>query len=240
MAVSLALIEQLREFETPTVAESLLALGCSDNHRYFMGSEIKLMTAVNHPMVGIAISLVVDTSTPEVEKNIEGLLQAGDKMIALSLPTIVVMHSVGARMSHECVTGDGMCKSFQSQGAVGLVADGGIRDLDAINQLGFPVYASGVVPDHATLNYNLATEPITVSGVVINHGDLLHGDCNGVHLIPVKYHHAIVEACCLTRDFETRAHILNRRTDLSAREQIEKVGQLASERLGKCMALMVQ
>jgi regulator of RNase E activity RraA len=228
MAVNLALIEQLREFETPTVAESLLALGCSDNHRYFMGSEIKLMTAVNHPMVGIAISLVVDTSTPEVEKNIEGLLQAGDKMIALSLPTIVVMHSVGARMSHEC------------QGAVGLVADGGIRDLDAINQLGFPVYASGVVPDHATLNYNLATEPITVSGVVINHGDLLHGDCNGVHLIPVKYHHAIVEACCLTRDFETRAHILNRRTDLSAREQIEKVGQLASERLGKCMALMVQ
>ena len=239
MAVDLAIIEQLREFETPTVAESLLALGCADNHRYFMGSEIKLMTAVHHPMVGVAISLVVDTSTPELEKNVEGIMQAGEKMSASKLPTIVVMHSVGARLSHECVTGDGMCKSFQSQGAVGLVANGGIRDIDAINQLGFPAYASGAVSDHATLNYKLATEPITVSGVVIDHGDLLHGDCNGVHLIPVKYHHAIVEACCLTRDFETRAHILNRRTDLNAREQLKKVGQLAAERQEKCMALMV-
>ncbi len=239
MAVDLAIIEQLREFETPTVAESLLALGCADNHRYFMGSEIKLMTAVHHPMVGVAISLVVDTSTPELEKNVEGIMQAGEKMRASKFPTIVVMHSVGARMSHECVTGDGMCKSFQSQGAVGLVANGGIRDIDAINQLGFPAYASGAVSDHATLNYKLATEPITVSGVVIDHGDLLHGDCNGVHLIPVKYHHAIVETCCLTRDFETRAHILNRRTDLNAREQLKKVGQLAAERQEKCMALMV-
>ena len=75
MAVDLAIIEQLREFETPTVAESLLALGCADNHRYFMGSEIKLMTAVHHPMVGVPISLVVDTSTPELEKNVEGIMQ---------------------------------------------------------------------------------------------------------------------------------------------------------------------
>ena len=141
-------------------------------------------------------------------------------------------------MSHECVAGDGMCKSFQSHGVAGLVADGGIRDIDAIIQLSFPAYASGAVSDHATLNYKLATKPITVSGVVIDHGDLLHGDSNGVHMIPVKYHHAIAEACCLTRDFETRAHILNRRTDLNSREQFEMVGQLAAERQEKCMALM--
>lgn len=238
MGVDLVLIEQLREFETPTIAESLLALGCGDNYKYFMGSEIKLMTDVHHPMVGITISLIVDTSTPDLEVNVEGLMQAGDKMRDSGLPTIVVMHSVGARMSHECVAGDGMCKSFQTNGGVGLVADGGIRDIEAISKLGFPAYASGAVCDHATLNYKLATEPIIVSGVSIEQGDLLHGDCNGVHLIPVKYHHAIVEACCITRDFETRAHIINRRTDINARKQLEQVHQLAAVRREKCMALM--
>ncbi len=238
MAVNLALIEQLREFETPTIAESLLALGCDDNYKYFTGSEIKLMTRVLHPMVGVAITLIVDTSTPGLELGREGIIAAGEKMLETDLPTVVVMKSVGSRMSHECVTGDGMCKSFQSNGCVGLVADGAVRDLDAINKLAFPVYASGAVSDHATLNYKLVSEPITISGVSINTNDLLHGDNNGVHLIPEKYHHAIVEACCLTRDFETRAHILNRRTDINARDQLAQVDELANVRKEKCMALM--
>ncbi len=229
MAVDLALIEQLREYDTPTIAESLSLLGCKDNHKCTMGIDVKIMTHFLHPIVGVAVTLVVNTSTPGLETELEGIMQAGEKIRASKVPTIVVMKSVGSRMTHECVTGDYMCAMFQAGGCVGLVADGGIRDLEAINHLGFTVYGSGTMSDHASVNYKLANEPITVSDVTVDHGDLLHADINGVHLIPAEYHNEIVEACRVTSEFETGGRIIARRTDLGAREKWTMVKALVEE-----------
>lgn len=238
MAVELALIEQLREFDTPTVAESLLALGCKDNHRFYMGGDVKLLTSVPEPMVGVAVTVDADTSTPQRESYKQGLFDAIDQMAACNLPAVVVMKVIGSRPEHECVAGDGMGKLFQVAGCAGIVSDGGARDLDGLSRIGFAMFGSGAVCDHATLHYTLADAPVTVSGVTIDHGDLLHGDNNGVYLVPQPYHHAIVEACCLTRDFETRAHIAQRRSDLALKERLNQSNKLAVDRADKCRKLM--
>ena len=240
MTVDLALIEQLHEFDTPSVAESLLPLGCSDNYKYYMGNDLQLMTDVRAPMVGVALNLEVDTSSHGVEIQREGLTQANKLMRASAIPTVIVMKCVGARLQHECGVGDGMGKSFKMSGCVGLVTDGGARDLDGLSQLGLSVFAAGAVSDHATLHYRQVDKPVTISDVAIHPGDLIHGDKNGVHVIPAIYHHAIVEACCLTRDFETRAHILLRRSDLSHQEASSRVTELAQIRSDKCKQLMAK
>ena len=238
MAVDLTLTEQLQEFDTPTVAESLLALGCPDNHKYFMGSDVRLLTPVPEPIVGAALTLIVDTSTPGLEKNTDGLTEATRLAHESDLPTVVVMKSVGSRFQHECIAGDGMGKMFRAAGIVGIVGDGAARDIDALTRLGFAVFGSGTVCDHASLHYTLATEPVSVSGVTITNGDLIHADKNGVHIVPAPYHHAIIEACCLTCDFERRAHVINRRSDLTVTKMMEQVNELVRVRRERCAILM--
>jgi regulator of RNase E activity RraA len=238
MAVDPTLIEQLQEFDTPTVAESLLALGCPDNHKYFMGSDVRLLTRVPEPIVGVVRTLVVDTSTPGLQKNRDGLIEATNLARESDLPTVVVMKSVGSRLQHECIAGDGMGKMFRAAGIVGIVGNGAARDIDALTRLGFAVFGSGVVCDHATLHYTVTTKPVTISGVTITNGDLIHADNNGVHIVPSAYHHAIIEACCLTCDFERRAHVINRRSDLSATRMMEQVTILNKVRGERCAAAM--
>lgn len=236
--MELSLIEQLREFDTPTVAESLLALGCEDNHAHHMGREVRLVTQVPEPMVGVALTMEVDTSTPNRTWETAGIREAAERAHGGSLPRIVVMKTIGSRPQHECVTGDGMGKTFMAAGIGGVVTDGGVRDVPAMTRLGLPVFAAGLACDHACLVYHLATAPIAVSGVTIAEGDLIHGDVNGVLRVPARYHHAIVEACCLTRDFETRAHIVGRCSGISPAAKFERTLGLAKARRASCSALM--
>jgi len=86
--------------------------------------------------------------------------------------------------------GDGMAKTFKTNNCCGLVSDGGSRDLERINKVGFTVFGSGTVTNHAELIYRLAKEPIVISGVTFSNGTLLCGDRDGILAIPQECHAA--------------------------------------------------
>lgn len=236
---NLALVEQLREFETPLVAESLAALGCTRSERYYMGSDIRLLTAAAQPMVGVAMTLEVDSSSPQTKPHTGPLYEAYEAMARMAVPSVMVLKTVGSRPQHECVLGDGMAKTALTVGCCGVVTDGGARDLDGISSLGFCVFGQGPVVDHATLVYRKAAAAVQIGGIEVADGDLIHADHNGVHLVPAAYHHAIIEACFLSRDFETRAHAFLRRTDKSPQEKHRHVGELNEHRKTGCDKLML-
>ena len=68
--------------------------------------------------------------------------------------------------------------------AIGLVTDGGVRDLEGVKALGFHYFAAGVVPAHGNYNIVEVNVPVVVSETQITSGDLVHGDPNGVTVIP--------------------------------------------------------
>ncbi len=69
-------------------------------------------------------------------------------------------------------------------GCVGLVADGCVRDTDAIEKMGFHIFATGVHPSHGHGVYIDYGGPVRVAGLEVNMGDLLIGDRHGVIFIP--------------------------------------------------------
>ena len=219
MGPSLATIEQLREFETALVAEALAALGHGDPQDLYVGQDIKLLTRMNEPMVGVALNMLADTSTPGSKPDIEGLWQAYEMVRASDVPTVVVMKAAGSRPLHECMLGDGMAKILKACGSSGLIGDGAARDVNRINQVGYTVYGTGTVSSHVSLIFKLVQDPVTLSGATFTNGDLIHGDTDGLLIIPAKYHRAIVEACVICRDFETRVHVFWRRSDKTPREK---------------------
>jgi len=53
-----------------------------------------------------------------------------------------------------------------------------------VQKLGFQYFAAGVVPSHGNPRLLQVNVPITIDGLLIEPGDLLHGDVNGVVNIP--------------------------------------------------------
>lgn len=83
------------------------------------------------------------------------------------------------------IMGDNLAQRFDVFGAVGAVVDGYVRDRDIIEGLGFPVFARGLTPAGPWKNGPGAIgEPVAIGGVVVNPGDIVAADGDGVIVIP--------------------------------------------------------
>ena len=86
--------------------------------------------------------------------------------------------------------------------------------------------------------YKLSQDPVCISGVTFTNGDLIHADSDGILLIPRELHDGIIEACILTRDFETRVHVFWRRSDKTAKEKQDYAIKMAKEHHSRCKSLL--
>jgi 4-hydroxy-4-methyl-2-oxoglutarate aldolase len=68
---------------------------------------------------------------------------------------------------------------------VGCVTNGAVRDLPAVEAMGFQMYASHTSVSHAYAHIIEFGEPVEIDSLKISSGDLLHGDRHGVVHIPL-------------------------------------------------------
>lgn len=81
--------------------------------------------------------------------------------------------------------GELMCSSCQANGLAGVVVDGAIRDRRELVDLGFPVYARGVHPQGPTKNNpGSINVPVSCGGRIVQPGDIVVGDDEGVAVVP--------------------------------------------------------
>lgn len=84
--------------------------------------------------------------------------------------------------------GEILSYAARKKGVSGVFVDGAARDVDACQEIGFPVFARGVVP--ITARGRIMQEdfncPIRLGDVQVRPGDILVGDVNGVAVIPVE------------------------------------------------------
>jgi len=82
--------------------------------------------------------------------------------------------------------GELSCETAKFRGGRGAVIDGGIRDVDYILKLGFPIFARYQTPQDIVSRWRLVdyNVPITIGDVRIQPGDFVVGDRDGVLVIP--------------------------------------------------------
>ncbi len=106
------------------------------------------------------------------------------KALELASPgDIVVVNTNGNTTS--AVFGGLMCSTAVGHGVGGLVVDGAIRDVEEITALRFPVYSRSVSPGGCDKDGpGEINVPVSCGGVVVQAGDVVVGDADGIAVVP--------------------------------------------------------
>lgn len=198
-----AILEGLHAFPSPTIDDALDELGLAGRVGYASMALCCQFPALP-PMVGYAVTCTVDRMPPG-SRNLDGLHELFDALAAAPKPAVVVLRYVGADVARSCVAGDVICAAYRRLGAVGLVTDGGVRDLGGVRQRlpAFQVFSPGaVVSDGNWIQVLGVGVPVAVCGLTVRPGDLLHGDENGLLSLPLDVAERALEHARLVRDAE--------------------------------------
>ena len=90
-------------------------------------------------------------------------------------------------------------------GIVGLVTDGVITDVEALERMGFPVFSRGstaMTIKRRGIEAGAVNVPVTVGGVVVHPGDLVLGDGDGVIVATPEEARDLVEGCLRKEEWE--------------------------------------
>ena len=85
----------------------------------------------------------------------------------------------------------------KAHGVAGLVADGAVRDNEEVARVGFPVWSTTIAPGKVNKGAGAGAVniPISCGGVVVNPGDIVCADDDGVVVVPRQIADDVAEAC---------------------------------------------
>jgi regulator of RNase E activity RraA len=180
--------EELRAIDSPTIANAIEYFGVRPRVSGYCGSNVRCLTPDAGFMLGYAVTCKGDSTTEEKDRR-----EHADLYRAIAelqpLPAVVVIGDDGdpSRIHLACHAGEMMATTMKRVGAVGLVTDGGLRDIREINALGgFHYYGRGLVVAHGRPCIYDVGATVNIDGMEVRPGDLLHGDENGVVVIPAE------------------------------------------------------
>lgn len=98
--------------------------------------------------------------------------------------------------------GDILALRAKTRGAAGVVTDGGVRDFDAVAEIGLPVFSKGAHPSvlgrkHVPWEFDVT---IGCGGATVQPGDVIVGDGDGVIVIPAALAEEVADAALAQED----------------------------------------
>ena len=176
-------MEFLRSVDSPTIANAIERVDPRDRTIGFVGGSVRCLFPSLGTMVGRAVTVTM-TSRPGPVASRAGYWRMWDAVAAAGPGSVLVAQDISGAPTRCAYIGEVMATMATRLGCVGFVTDGGVRDLAEVEALGFHLFASQVVVSHGNFEVVDVGGDLTLDGQAIRAGDLLHGDRNGIVVVP--------------------------------------------------------
>ncbi len=186
----------LKRVDTPTVCNAVeIAVG-NRGFANFTRSQMVATEPAAGPMVGRALTATIRAVSPPADPPQAVRRKRADYnryVSETSCPSVIVIQDLDGENACGAFWGEVNATVHKAFGLEGAVTDGLVRDLGSL-PAGFPVLAGSIGVSHAFVHVVDIDVPVTVLGMAVNPGDLIHADQHGALVIPEDRVAAMPEA----------------------------------------------
>jgi 4-hydroxy-4-methyl-2-oxoglutarate aldolase len=188
------ILAALREIDTPTITNVVatyptnpLCLGLYNpwTENWYTDTSIRCIYPEMGAVIGYAVTCVYGMPDPNYPNRLtyQDVIEALD---AAPKPTILVIQQKWPPeiFNKAGLAGEIMTTSAQAVGCIGLLSNGPSRDVDAIRRNKFQMLLGGVTAGHGAMGVMAVQVPVSVGGMDVAPGELIHMDENGAVKFP--------------------------------------------------------
>jgi regulator of RNase E activity RraA len=178
-------VEQLRRYDTCTLSNAIERLAIRPRNEGFADGSI----ACRFPQLPTTAGYAVTGRIRTFDQPMDGQcyyenLSWWHYLETVPEPRMIVLQDMDKRPGYGALFGEVHARICHAMGCVGYVTNGAVRDLAALEAIGYPVFAGSVAVSHAYAHIINFADEVEIGGLCIMPGDLLCGDRHGVLSIP--------------------------------------------------------
>lgn len=179
---------ELQRLDTCIVSNAIERLNARPrNEGSVSGSAVRCIFPKFPPMLGYAVTgRMRSTTAPVSGRAYHENLNWWRYVATIPEPRVIVIQDVDDSPGAGALVGELHAAIGRALHCVGYVSNGAVRDLDAVKARQFHLFAGNVAVSHMYAHVSEYGEPVTIGGLDISPGDLIHGDRHGVHSIPLS------------------------------------------------------
>jgi 4-hydroxy-4-methyl-2-oxoglutarate aldolase len=179
-------LERLGALDSCTVSNAIERFNVRLRNEGFVAGAVQCQFPNLTPLVGYAVTGRVRTASPPMTHGCYyDRMDWWTYVASLPEPRVMVLEDVDPKPGVGAFVGEIHAVIGRALKCVGCVTNGAVRDLPAVEALGFKLFAGNVGVSHSYAHIIEFGEPVEIGGLKIRSGDLIHGDRHGVLTIPL-------------------------------------------------------
>jgi len=195
------MLEELKNFDTPSITNIVatypknpLCLGLYNpwTENWYTDQTIRCMYPDMNRTVGYAVTCVYSVPDPNFSRL--SFMDVVEALDASPKPTVLVLQQkfppqIAGKVG---LSGGNMTSAMKAVGCVGCVSNGPSRDIDEIRPMKFQYLLSGISPGHGDMAVQAVNVPVSVAGMDVAPGEIVHMDENGACKFPADKLEAVL------------------------------------------------
>jgi 4-hydroxy-4-methyl-2-oxoglutarate aldolase len=220
-------LDALSRLDACAVEDAIETFDLRARNTGFANSSIRCLFEDLPPIVGYAATARLRSGErPMSGHSYHDRTEWWNSILEVPEPRIVVLQDIDNPPGVGAFLGDTHAAMLQALGCVGYVTNGGVREVPAIRETHFQVFAGNLALSHAYARIIDSGCPVEVGGMQVVPGDLLYGDQHGLLTIPKKIAPEIPRVVAQLRERDRRLTAVCRSPGFSVQKLRAAINEL--------------
>ncbi len=199
-------LDAILQYDTCTIANAIEWFRVRLRNEGVSGPGLRCVTGGFARALGYAATFRIRTADPPMRGD-DSFINRTDWWAELKrhpLPTIAVVEDIDAEPGLGSFAGEVHASILRALGCCGVITNGAVRDLPAVNAMDFPFFAKSVAVSHAYSHVVEFGKPVRIFGLEVHPGELIYADCHGAVTIPQAIAGKVADVAATLREAELR------------------------------------